>query len=136
MDNTNGQPGVSPALAGAVVRHVTLPSGAEVVLRDPREMRARDKRYVVDHMRDDTSTRGRVLDVFDGTIAMLVEKWDVHYLPNAPLPRDHLPILDELTIPDYDKLQEVVGPAVELLFPTAKSEDAGTPGTPTPPANA
>ena len=128
----NGQ----PALIGSIVQHVTLPSGAEVVFRDPRQLRARDKKYVVSKMRDDTSARGRALDVFDGTLAMLIEKWDVPYLPAAPLPRDMPSIIDELEIPDYDKLIDAIGPAVELLFPTVRDEDAGVPGTPTSPAAA
>jgi len=131
--SSNGQP---PALVGTVVRDLILPSGGEVVLRDPRQLRARDKRYVVSHMRDDQSSAGRVLDVFDGTISMLVERWTLPYLPAAPLPKDMPSILDELQIPDYDALHTAVGPAVELLFPSTRSDDAGKAGTPTQPADA
>ena len=122
------------ATAPLLQRHHSLPSGGEVTFRDPTVLRAKDKKYVIDHVRDDVSDRGRSLDAIDGTLAMVIEQWTVPYLPSAPLPRDQPWILGELTVPDYDYLQSVIGPAVRVLFPVVDQADV-SPGSPTGPAS-
>jgi hypothetical protein len=129
----NGQP---PALVGDVVRSLPLPSGGEVVFRDPHQLKARDKRQVINNVPDGGGTWSHNMDVFEGTIALLVERWTIPYLANAPLPRDEPAILGELEIPDYDALVTAAGPAVRLLFPRTSADDADKPGSPTGPASA
>lgn len=113
---------------------VALPSGGHVVFRDPAQLRAKDKKYVIRSITDEGGRWSRTVDATEGTVCMLVEKWTIPYLPAAPLPRDMPEILGELTIPDYDKLIEAATPAVGLLFPSDSADDADKPGSPTVPA--
>lgn len=134
MEDTAAQP---PAIVGTFVRTLDLPSGGHVVLRDPLELRAKDRRAVQKAIEDPDRKIAAALDIIDGTICMLVERWDLPYLPGAPLPRDAPEVLGELTIADLAALEEAVDPAIKVLFPSkAKPEDVLTPGTPTRPASA
>lgn len=124
-----------PALVGTFVRSVDLPSGGSAVLRDPVELRAKDRRAVLEQIVDPDRKVAAGLDMVDGTIAMLIESWTVPYLPDAPLPSKDLAILGELTIADKVALDAAVKPAIDVLFPPkVTAENAGTPGSPTKPA--
>jgi len=122
-------------VSGDFVTEVRLPSGGKATFRDPTELRAKDKRRVIDNVTHDTGLASG-LDVMEGCIALLVVKWEIPYLPNAPLPSAMWSILGELTIPDYDTLVEAAGVAESVLFPQSTPDDAGKPGTPTLPASA
>lgn len=126
-----------PALEGTFVRDLTLPSGGWVVLRDPMELRAKDRRVVQRAILDPDLKIASALDITDGAICMLVESWTLPYLPDAPLPRTNPGILGELSIADQIVLEAAVEPALKVLFPReATVDDAGVPGSPTRPANA
>jgi hypothetical protein len=131
----------TPALTGDIVTDLDLPSGGRVILRDPRELRAKDKQRVIRNIRDEGGRFSRNLDVTEGALCMLIARWEVPYLAGpegeaAALPRDQPTILGELTIADYDSLIAAVGPAIEMLFPTPPApEQACTPGSPTGPAS-
>lgn len=128
-----------PALVGTFVNDLQLPSGGHVVLRDPLELRAKDRRAVQEAIKDPDRRVGSALDLMDGTICMLVESWDIPYLGGAatPIPRADPDILGELRIPDKVALEKAIDPAMKILFPgESKPEDAATPGTPTRPASA
>jgi hypothetical protein len=131
-DSTN-----APALVGTFVRNLELPSGGWVVLRDPLELRGKDRREVQRAIMDPDRKIASALDVTDGTICMLVESWSLPYAPNAPLPRVDPRILGELTIADQMALEQAIDPALKVLFPREETiDDAGVPGSPTPPASA
>ncbi len=117
-------------------RHVTLPSGGEVTFRDPKTLRAKDKKRAIQAIKDPEKVIAAGLDVVDGLIALLVESWTIPYLPGAPLPSAEIGLIGELEIPDYDALTEAVAPARELLFPQTASPDRTGPGSPTVPASA
>jgi hypothetical protein len=135
------------------VPRITLPSGGTVVLRDPEDLTGDDHRRVVAAIRGVTANgveSGRelaaVMDLVYGTACMLVESWDIPYEPGRPrqpatgpwpLPCDDPAILGKLKIADYRTLIDKVGPAAAVLFPPEDTpDDAGVPGTPTPPAGA
>lgn len=127
----------TPALVGTFVRNLPLPSGGWVVLRDPMELRGRDRRAVQQAIVDPDRKIAAALDITDGCICMLVESWSLPYLPNAPLPRDNPDVLGELTIPDQVELEKAVEPALKVLFPKEVTiDDAGVAGSPTRPASA
>jgi len=127
------------AVSGSIVTTITLPSGGTVMFRDPRELRAKDKKRVLRAVHADEDSMKYMLavsfDMAEGVAAMLIEQWTVPYLPNAPLPRDAIAILGELTIPDSEAILAAVRPAVNLIFPSSTPDDAGKPGTPTLPAS-
>lgn len=136
MDNTTdlATTAPAPALEGSIVERVELPSGGYAILRDPVHLRAKDKKRVLKQITDVERLVSAGLDVVDGLMLMLIEKWELSYLGSTtPTVED----LEELTIPDYDALTEAVGPAREVLFPgKASVDDMGKKGTPTPPASA
>jgi hypothetical protein len=122
---------------GSIVDRVDLPSGGFAILRDPVQLRAKDKKRVLKNIQDAQRAVAAGVDVVDGMVMMLVEKWELPYLPMAALPADEPEILDELTIPDYDALVQAVGPAQKVLFPGPVTvDDMGKPGSPTQPASA
>lgn len=132
-----GQPDTAPtgvAVAGEFVTgRLDLPSGGWVEFRDPLELRGRDYKRVIRGIGDGTAGAATI-DILDGLIAILVAKWDIPYLPNAPLPADDIAITDELTIQDLSALQVAVRPAMSLINPPDNSRATG-PGTPTRPAS-
>jgi len=133
---TPAPPAAPSALSGQIVNRIELPSGGWAVLRDPRELRGGDKEDVLRNIEDPDHAVGAGLDMVAGMVCMLVVRWEVPYLPEAPLPRDVPKILRQLTIPDYDAMIACARPAMNLIFPKPPTpEDAGKPGSPTPPAS-
>lgn len=117
---------------------INLPSGGWIELRDPRELKARDKKAIIRNMQppDEAKPLGFALDVADGLACMLIAAWEIPYLPGAPLPSADPAQLDELTIPDYDAVMDAVRPAQELLFPRpATPDDHADPTSPTGPVS-
>jgi hypothetical protein len=125
-----------PALAGDIVRHVPLPSGGWAEYRDPATIRAKDKRQIIRAIENPDRAAAASLDITEGVVCMFVERWQIPYLPDAPLPREMPSILGELTIGDYDALIDAARPALAIFFPTSTPDDAGKPGSPTQPASA
>ncbi len=115
---------------------VDLPSGGWAQLRDPKTLRAKDKKRALSNIKDHEKVIAAGFDVTEGLLAMLVDAWEIPYLPNAPLPRDEIGILGELEIPDSDALMAAARPAQQLLFPQPSTVDgADKPGSPTVPAS-
>jgi hypothetical protein len=119
-----------------------LPSGGWVEIRDPKLLKARDRKTVMRSMQD--PEEGHMLtfavDMTDGIAAVMVEDWKIPYLPDdAPLPSQNLAILDDLSIADESALQalpEMLEAA--KLFKPGKPDpsDYDNPDSPTEPASA
>jgi hypothetical protein len=129
-----------PAVEGEPVNRVDLPSGGWAELADPRKIRAKHRKRVMDQLnleRMQSGKGGIALDMTDGLIIMMVEKWHIPYLPNVGRPLDDPDSTGELTIPDYDRLTDELEPAREMIFPSPPTVDgANKPGSPTRPAGA
>lgn len=135
------EPAVKPvAVTGEFVSRVELPSGGWAELADPKKIRSKHRKLVMDRLNIDRMqqrTVGVAFDVTEGLMLMMVEKWHVPYFPDVARPLDDVSVLDELEIPDYDALAEALEPAREMLFPAPPSVDgARTPGSPTRPGGA
>lgn len=128
------------AVEGEFVSRIELPSGGWAEIADPRKIRSKHRKRVLDQMnidRMERRTAGIGFDMVDGLMLMMVEKWDIPYLPGVGRPLDQPASVDELTIPDYDVLSEALEPARKVIFPGPPSVDgATTPGSPTPPGGA
>jgi len=95
-------------------------SGAEVVLRDPKELRVKDRKKVYAAASKEDEGIMQALSFTDGLIAILVESWTLDLM----LPSIRMSILDELEMADYDFLVEHTKEAQEALFPKlAKTEE-------------
>lgn len=132
-----GAVATAPAVEGTISRRIALPSGGWAELRDPKEIRAKHRKKVVDQLNMDrmrAGTAGVAFDMMEGLMIMMVEKWDIPYLPGIARPLDDVLSVEELTIPDYDVLSDALENARGVIFPsTATVDGAGTPGSPTRP---
>lgn len=93
---------------------IKLPkSGAEVVLKDPTELRVKDRKKVYANAAKEDEGIMQALSFTDGLIAILVESWSLELL----LPSVKVSVLDELEMADYDFLVAQTKEAQEALFP-------------------
>ena len=120
---------------GSIVRRIDLPSGGWAEFRDSSTIRAKHKRKVMRSIEDPEKLAAVSIDVTEGIVAMFVERWEIPYLPNLPLPDEGLWVLGELTVADYDALIEAARPAIALFFPDTSPDGAAKPGSPTLPAS-
>jgi hypothetical protein len=123
------------AIEGIVTRHVDLPSGGWAELRDPREIRTKDRKRALAGVSDERGKLVMGLDMMAGLAVMLVEKWSVPYSPFDGGTRLGLTFedVDELIPGDTDALSAACEPARRLLFPGQPTPDDMSPGSPTPP---
>lgn len=94
-------------------------SGAEVVLRDPAELRVKDRKKIYAAASKEDEGIMQALSFTDGLIAVLVESWTLELM----LPSVRIAILDELEMADYDFLVEQTKEAQEVLFPKLAKTD-------------
>jgi len=100
-------------------KKVKLPSGAEVTLRDPKELRVKDRKKIYANANDKTGIV-QALSLTDGIIAVLIESWTFDLI----IPSVRLETLDELEMADYDFLVEETKEAQKVLFPAlSKTEE-------------
>lgn len=100
-------------------RIINLPSGETATLRDPRELKQKDraKLYSVDV--DGSISSGMAM--MDRLISILVEEWSFDLIP----PSIKLENLGELSLADYDVLQKEADGAMKVLFPAlAQTEES------------
>lgn len=126
-------------------RHA-LPSGGWVEIRDPAELKAKDRKRVMRGMSDpeEGHMMAYAVDMTDGILAMMIVAWELPYLPEAILPSQQLDILDELELADEQLLQGLVEPVAKMLRPGGASDPSdythpdGTPNvdSPTEPSSA
>lgn len=98
---------------------IKLPSGATVVLRDPKELRVKDRKKIYINANDKTGIV-QALSLTDGILAVLVESWSLDLI----IPSVRIESLDELEMADYDALVEETKEAQKVLFPAlGKTEE-------------
>jgi hypothetical protein len=115
---------------------VTLPSGAEIVIRDADSIRVRDRRELMADI--EAATKGmhslserRFMNAVC-IFAFAIEKWTV----DSPLlskltPAERVDLLDQWTPLEYDALDEALKPIGAALFPDfSPSPDRESPTEP------
>ena len=133
-------------------RHVLKSDGAWVELRDLLDVRARDRRKVTAAMTAGVSVdietgriaadSARVMQAFEtdapeAVAALLITAWEIPYMPDAKLPSIDPESVGELRLDDYDRLMEIIKPAVSLLLARRPSpDDHADPTSPSVPASA
>jgi hypothetical protein len=133
-------------------RHVLKSDGAWVEMRDPDDLRARDKKKVnaviTDMVKVDMESgavgtgpdvvRRIVQDIPDVVAGLLVIGWEIPYLPDAKLPGIDPEALDDLRLDDYNRLLELVEPVLALLMPSSSNnvDDYERPESPSEPVSA
>src|SRR5690606_30763981 len=136
---------------GLMTRHVLKTDGAWVELRDIEDLRAKDRRAI------DAIITAQIHIDLDGNVeagpelveaiknaapeavaTQLISSWEIPYLPDARIPRLDSDALGELKLADYDRLMELIEPALKLLMPNSSRnvDDHGDPASPSEPASA
>ena len=133
-----------------MTRHVLKSDGAWVELRDVEDLRARDKKKIDALITSQVSAdldgnvsvdRGAVSAIMagvpDAVAALLVSAWEIPYNPDAKLPSIDPEALDDLRLDDYNRLLELVGPAVRLFMPGRSDnvDDHANPASPSEPVS-
>jgi hypothetical protein len=115
-------------------KKITLPSGATVTLKDPQNLRVKDRKRVLKSAETEGGDLSRALALGDALIAMLVEDWSFDLL----IPAVKLDNLDELEMKDYDALVDETKDAQKYLFPNLAEtdENEADPKAPTADSNA
>jgi hypothetical protein len=132
-------------------RHALKSDGAWVELRDVEDLRAKDRKKVeavimgavsfdleTGGISADSSALERVMSGTSEAVAeVLICAWEIPYLPDAKLPRLDPEALGELRLADYDRVLELIQPAVDLLNPRSSRnpDDHADPQSPSEPAS-
>lgn len=103
---------------------VNLPSGATVTLRDPRELKQKDRAKLYIKNEDDSVAGG--LALVNNLMAILIEEWSFDLIP----PAVKIESLGELSIADFDALQEEAEKAMPVLFPALADKNNTDPKAP------
>jgi hypothetical protein len=82
---------------------VKLPSGAEVVLKDPKTLRVRDRKKVFEQASNAKEGIMQALSLSDGLLAILIESWTLDLI----IPSVRIESIDEMEMADYDYLTQV-----------------------------
>jgi len=132
-------------------RHILKSDGAWVELKDLLDVRARDRKKVMSVLtagvQMDINTGGinadsaKVLQAYESGIpeavaALLITAWEIPYSPDAKLPSIDVDSIGDLRLDDYDRLMEIIKPAVDLLMARPPSpDDYADPTSPSEPAS-
>ena len=112
-------------------KKVTLPSGATVTLKDPQNLRVKDRKRVLKSAEIEGGDLSRALALGYALIAMLVEDWSFDLI----IPAIKIDNLDELEMKDYDALVEETKDAQKFLFPNLADTDENEADPKAPTAN-
>ena len=94
-------------------KEILLPSGATATLKDPKSFKQKDRAKLYAGIDGDNPGLERGMMLMDGLIAISVESWTLDLIPPSVKPES----IGELSIDDYDALQEECQKFMPLLFP-------------------
>lgn len=100
------------------MQSITLPSGATVTLRDPKSLKHKDRKTI--YVDGELSTRTSI-EMMERIIAVMVQDWSFDLL----IPSAKLESLGELSLADYDYLQDHVQELLPSMFPQLSRTDDG-----------
>lgn len=97
---------------------ITLPSGASVVIRDPKTLKAKDRKRVYQLANEDTGIV-QAVTMLEAIISVIVESWTLELI----LPSIRFQSIGELSLNDYDRLVEEATEAQKVLFGNYNSDE-------------
>ena len=97
---------------------ITLPSGATATLRDPKTLKAKDRKRVYELANEETGIV-QAVTMMEAVIAVIVESWTLELI----LPSIRFQSIGELSLNDYDRLVEEATEAQKILFANYNSDE-------------
>ena len=115
-------------------KKITLPSGATVTIKDPANLRVKDRNRVIKAGDGLSGDIAKGLAFSEALIATIVEDWSYDLI----IPSVKAESLEELEIADYDALVKASEEISAVLFPTLAKTDENEqdPKAPTESSNA
>lgn len=115
-------------------KKVTLPSGVTVTLKDAKEIRYGDRKFLYKSMEIDGTDLVRAMAMNDALVSIMIKEWSLE----APIPSVKADSIDALEIEDYDALIEHTKEVQKALFPNLADtpENEQDPKAPTANSNA
>ena len=106
-------------------KQIKLPSGATVTLKDPKQLRVKDRKKVILTTDSTQGDLSKAMALGEAILAMIIEDWSLDLI----IPSVKLDSLGELEMADYDYLIEQTKDAQKALFPslTETEETANDP---------
>lgn len=92
-------------------RQITLPSGATATIRDPKTLKAKDRRRIYE-LANEQSGLLQTLTMLEATMAIIIENWSFDLI----LPSINFKSIGELELNDYDFLMNEATDASKILF--------------------
>lgn len=99
-------------------KEIILPSGAKVTLKDPKSLKAKDRKKIYELANDETGLV-QSLTMAEATVAVLIESWSLDLI----LPSIHFASIGELSLDDYDTLLKESTEAQKILFANYNSDE-------------
>lgn len=100
-------------------KQIKLPSGNTVKLKDPKELRVKDRKRVIKTTDSYEGDLSKAMALGEALVAMLIEEWSFDLL----IPSVKIESLEELEMADYDFLVEQTKEAQKALFPSLTESD-------------
>lgn len=100
-------------------KKITLPSGATVTLRDPSELKIKDRKKVIKASEVEGGTLSQASAMGEALLAIMVEDWSFDLI----IPSVRIETLEELSPKDYDALVKETSDASSFLFPKLADTD-------------
>jgi hypothetical protein len=124
-----------------VIGEYALPSGAVVVFKDPEDLTGDEFKKIMSGIQGDPTEEANLarngMDLMSGVACVLIESWNVPYLPGLLPPSREPSHLGKLKLKDYKAVLDVAGRAVAVIMPSESGiDEAGVPGSPTEPDSA
>ena len=95
-------------------KEITLPSGATVIIRDPLSIKQKDRaRIYASVPTEGTPSLAQANTINENVMAIIIDSWSLDLIP----PSVKIDSLGELSLADYDALQEEVENIMPALFP-------------------
>jgi len=99
-------------------KKITLKSGATVTLKDPSELKVKDRKALMLASNSDSQAE-RSIAIGDALLKIIIEDWSFNLL----IPSVRAESIDELDIPDYLELMKHTGEMTEIIFPDFRDTD-------------
>jgi len=93
---------------------ITLPSGANVTLKDAATLKQKDREKIYPLMQSDNASVATTAALTSTLLSIIIVSWSFELL----IPSVQPDTLGELEIADYDALAEHAEPALLALFPS------------------